>query len=150
VRQVLPRVAFSGLISNGDKSVVMVATGIEPDAEFAVKGPFLKIGAGKVLASGQQGAQVMLGEGLARSLKAGPGSSLTLLASTTEGALNALDVVVAVFSTGVPDRQAAGLHRHGHRAEAAGDTACPAWACSSPAWTPPRRPGPRCKPRGRS
>ena len=49
VRQVLPRVQFSGLISNGDKSVVMVATGIEPDAEFAVKGPFLKIGAGKVL-----------------------------------------------------------------------------------------------------
>jgi putative ABC transport system permease protein len=36
----------------------------------------------------------MLGEGLARSLKAAPGSSLTLLASTTEGALNALDVTV--------------------------------------------------------
>ena len=107
VRQVLPRVQFSGLISNGDKSVVMVATGIEPDAEFAVKGPFLKIGAGKVLASGQPGVptlSVMLGDGLARSLKAGPGTSLTLMASTTEGALNAVDVVVAgTFSTGVPD-----------------------------------------------
>jgi ABC-type lipoprotein release transport system permease subunit len=107
VRQVLPRVQFSGLISNGDKSVVMVATGIEPDAEFAVKGPFLKIGAGKVLASGQPGVPtlaVMLGEGLARSLKAGPGTSLTLMASTTEGALNAVDVVVAgTFSTGVPE-----------------------------------------------
>ena len=107
VRQVLPRVQFSGLISNGDKSVVMVATGIEPDAEFAVKGPFLKIGAGKVLASGQPGVPtlaVMLGDGLARSLKAGPGTSLTLMASTTEGALNAVDVVVAgTFSTGVPD-----------------------------------------------
>jgi putative ABC transport system permease protein len=46
----------------------------------------------------------MLGEGLAKSLKAKPGSSLTLLASTTEGALNALDVrVKGVFSTGVPD-----------------------------------------------
>jgi putative ABC transport system permease protein len=107
VRQVLPRVQFSGLISNGDKSVVMVATGIEPDAEFAVKGPFLKIGAGQVLASGQAGVptlRVMLGDGLARSLKAVPGTSLTLMASTTEGALNALDVVVAgTFSTGVPD-----------------------------------------------
>ena len=103
VRQVLPRVEFSGLISNGDKSVVMVAAGIDPDAEFAVKGPFLKMQAGKVLATGQ-GLAVMLGEGLAKSLKATPGSSLTLLASTTEGALNAMDVTVAgVFSTGVPD-----------------------------------------------
>lgn len=103
VRQVLPRVEFSGLISNGDKSVVMVAAGIDPDAEFAVKGPFLKMQAGKVLASGQ-GLAVMLGEGLAKSLKASAGSNLTLMASTTEGALNALDVTVAgVFSTGVRD-----------------------------------------------
>jgi putative ABC transport system permease protein len=104
VRQVLPRVAFSGLISNGDKSTVMIATGVEPDSEFAVKGPFLNLVAGDVLASGAKQAEVMLGEGLAKSLKAAPGSSLTLLASTTDGALNALDVTVkGVFSTGVPD-----------------------------------------------
>ena len=107
VRQVLPRVDFSGLISNGDKSVVMVAAGIAPDAEFAVKGPFLTMRSGQVLASGAAGQPalaVMLGEGLARSLKAAPGASLTLMASTTEGALNALDVVVTgVFSTGVPE-----------------------------------------------
>ena len=104
VRQVLPRVDFSGLISNGDKSTVMMATGVEPDSEFAVKGPFLTITAGQVLASGSQDAEVMLGEGLARSLKAKPGSSLTLLASTTEGAMNAMDVrVKGIFSTGVPD-----------------------------------------------
>jgi putative ABC transport system permease protein len=103
VRQVLPRVEFSGLVSNGDKSTVMMAAGIDPDAEFAIKGPFLSIKAGKVLASDQRG-QVMLGEGLARSLKAAPGTSLTLLASTTDGALNALDVTVqGVFSTGIPD-----------------------------------------------
>ena len=104
VRQVLPRIAFSGLISNGDKSTVMIATGVEPDAEFAVKGPFLNMTAGQVLASGTPDAEVMLGEGLAKSLKAAPGASLTLLASTTDGALNALDVrVKGVFSTGVPD-----------------------------------------------
>ena len=103
VRQVLPRVEFSGLVSNGDKSTVMMAAGIDPGAEFAVKGPFLTVKAGRVLA-GDQRLQVMLGEGLARSLKATPGSGLTLLASTTEGALNALDVTVAgVFSTGIPD-----------------------------------------------
>jgi putative ABC transport system permease protein len=103
VRHVLPRVEFSGLISNGDKSTVMMAAGIDPDAEFAVKGPFLKVSAGDVLQSSEHG-KVMLGVGLARSLKAEPGSSLTLLASTTEGALNALDVTVqGVFSTGIPD-----------------------------------------------
>lgn len=104
VRSVLPRVEFSGLISNGDKSTVMMATGIDPDAEFAVKGPFLTVTDGVVLASGSSEAEVMLGDALARSLKARPGSSLTLLASTTDGALNAMDVVVkGVFSTGVPD-----------------------------------------------
>ena len=104
VRQVLPRIAFSGLVSNGDKSTVMLATGVEPDAEFAVKGPFLNMTAGHVLASGTKDAEVMLGEGLAKSLKAQPGTSLTLLASTTDGALNAIDVrVKGVFSTGVPD-----------------------------------------------
>ncbi len=103
VRHVLPRVEFNGLISNGDKSTVMVAAGIAPDAEFAVKGPFLAIKAGDVLSADQRN-RVMLGEGLARSLKAQPGASLTLLTSTTEGALNAQDVIVqGVFSTGIPD-----------------------------------------------
>ena len=104
VRQVLPRVAFSGLISNGDKSTIMLATGVEPDSEFAVKGPFVNMRAGAVLESGSKNAEVMLGEGLASSLKAKPGSNLTLLATTTDGALNALDVTVkGVFSSGVPE-----------------------------------------------
>jgi putative ABC transport system permease protein len=60
--------------------------------------------AGDVLTSDAAQAEVMLGEGLAKSMKAKPGSGLTLLASTTDGALNALDVTVkGVFSTGVPD-----------------------------------------------
>ena len=104
VRHVLPRIAFSGLVSNGDKSTVMLATAVDPDHEFAVKGPFLNVISGDVLASDASQAEIMLGEGLAKSLKAKPGSGLTLLASTTDGALNAIDVTVkGVVSTGVPD-----------------------------------------------
>ncbi len=105
VRAVLPKVEFSGLVSNGDKSTVMMAVGVSPDDEFAVKGPFLTLKAGEVLAGGKSAsAEVMLGEALARSLSAKPGSSLTLLASTTDGALNAMDVQVkGIFSTGVPE-----------------------------------------------
>jgi putative ABC transport system permease protein len=103
VRQVLPRVEFNGLISNGDKSTVMMAVGIAPDAEFSVKGPFLTVKAGRVLGNDDRDA-VMLGARLARSLKAEPGSGLTLLASTAEGALNAQDVVVqGIVATGVPE-----------------------------------------------
>ena len=51
VRHVLPRVAFTGLISNGDKSTVMLAAGVDPDGEFTVKGPFLTVTAGKTLAA---------------------------------------------------------------------------------------------------
>lgn len=106
VRAVLPKVEFTGLVSNGEKSTVMVAVGVSPDDEFAVKGPFLSMKAGEVLSGDGRSAttEVMLGEALAKSLNAKPGSGLTLLASTTDGALNAMDVQVkGIFSTGVPD-----------------------------------------------
>lgn len=105
VRYLLPHIQFSGLISNGDKSVVMMGTGIDPESEFVVKGPFLKLRQGELLSrTASTAPQIMLGEGLAKSLNARPGSSLTLLASTSENSLNAVDVEVkGIFSTGIPD-----------------------------------------------
>ena len=106
VRYVLPRVQFSGLISNGDKSVVALGTGIDPAAEFKVRGPFLTMKAGETLdgIDSADAPEVMLGDGLARQLAVSPGDGLTLLATTSEGALNALDVrVKGIFSTGIPE-----------------------------------------------
>lgn len=104
VRYVLPRIEFSGLISNGDKSTIMIASGIDPDAEFSIKGPFLSLKSGSLLQSDSKVAAVVIGETLAASLKAQPGSNLTLMASTTDGALNALDVEVkGIVSTGIPE-----------------------------------------------
>lgn len=106
VKAVLPRLQFNGLISNGDKSEIFVGAGVE-GAEFQIKGPFLDVKAGQVLPLQPDlsaSVPIMLGEGLARSLKAEVGTELSLMSPTSSGALNALDVVVVgVFSTGVPD-----------------------------------------------
>ena len=115
VRAVLPRLSFSGLISNGDKSTIYVGSGVNP-TEFGVKGPFLNLTSGKNLSKKpdpEQDPGVMLGSGLARNLGATPGSFLTLLSTTTEGAMNAVDVrVVGVFSEGIPERDARQLYVH--------------------------------------
>lgn len=105
VRAVLPRIHFSGLVSNGDKTSTFIGLGVEPE-EFRVKGPFLDLLAGKVL-NGKQGKdglpEVVMAKGLARSMNVKPGDGITLLSTTTDGALNAIDFVVrGVYSTGVP------------------------------------------------
>lgn len=103
VRRVLPRIALSGLISNGDKSMVFVGTGADIPGEAAVRGPFLDLRAGELVDGDNPDGlpRVLLGEALAKSLKAQPGSGLTLLATTTDGGMNAIDVDVAgIVSTG--------------------------------------------------
>lgn len=104
VRGVLPRIQFSGLISNGDKSAVFVGSGIVPDLEFRLRGAQIAFVDGEQLSTGEPVPEVVLGSELAKLMKAKPGSSLTLLATTTEGSLNAVDVLVrGVASVGVPD-----------------------------------------------
>jgi len=107
VRMALPRVQFSGLISNGDKSSVFVGMGVDPGGEFYTKGPALTIVSGATLSSAPKvdaPAEILLGTELARQMKATPGSVLTLLSTTTAGSLNALDVTVrGTVTVGVPD-----------------------------------------------
>jgi len=102
VTRVLPRVTLSGLISNGDKSVIFLGIGADIEAEAQARGPFLQLVAGGFGSDDKSGLPpVLLGTDLAKSLNARPGSGLTLLGTTTAGGINAIDVMVAgVISTG--------------------------------------------------
>lgn len=102
VNRVLPRVVLSGLVSNGDKSMAFLGSGADIRAEAVVRGPFLELKEGGFEADDKTGLPpVLLGTDLARSLNAHPGTGLTLLATTTAGGINAIDVVVTgIVSTG--------------------------------------------------
>ena len=107
VAEVLPRIQFMGLLSNGPKSVAFMGTGVDPEREpkYMAVLESLKDGA---KASGGAGSQwlstvpgnrgVILGTGLAKSLGAAVGSSLTLMSTNKDGGLNALDVEVVGLS----------------------------------------------------
>lgn len=105
VRSVLPRIQLTGLITNGDKSTVFIGEGVDPHYEFQITASAIEVIQGEVLnPNADDVAQVMLGQGLAKSLKAEVGSSLTLLSTTVNGALNAIDVQVAgTFGSGIPE-----------------------------------------------
>ena len=104
VRGVLPRVQFSGLISNGDKSAVFIGSGVLAEEEFRLRGFQINFVAGEPFGTDGPAPEIAIGSELAKLMKANPGTSLTLLATTTEGNLNAVDVIVrGVVSVGVPD-----------------------------------------------
>jgi putative ABC transport system permease protein len=100
IRHVLPRVSFSGLVSNDDKSVIFMGIGAHLHEEVEIRGDFLDMVEGGVGHVGPEGApNVLVGVDLARSLGARSQSTLTLLATTTEGSINAIDVIVAGIIT---------------------------------------------------
>jgi putative ABC transport system permease protein len=104
VRAIAPRIQFSGLISNGDKSSVFVGSGVVPDIDFRLRGPQMSFLAGEAPGSNGAAPEVVIGNELAKLMKAKVGTSLTLLATTTEGSLNAVDVIVrGIVSVGVPE-----------------------------------------------
>jgi len=118
IRSIQPRIYLSGLVSNGSKSTIFMGTGVN-DREFDMKGPFLDIRAGQSLSDVTSSRydpakpQVMLGVDLARNLKVDVGDWVTLLATTSDGALNAFDFNVrGIYSTGVPDLDKRQLYIH--------------------------------------
>ncbi len=100
VSAVLPRIDFVGLAASGAKSVPYLGVGVDPEPEAAATYARELIVAGKYL-SGDGGEGVVLGTGLASALQVKTGDSITLMATTPDGSLNAVDAVV----TGLADVQ---------------------------------------------
>jgi len=100
VSAVLPRIDFVGLAVSGAKSVPYLGVGVDPEPEAAATYARELIVAGKYL-SGDGGDGVVLGTGLASALQVKTGDSVTLMATTPDGSLNAVDAVV----TGLADVQ---------------------------------------------
>lgn len=107
VRQVVTRLNFSGLISNGNQTLTFQGTGTAPENENRAFGLMQRITAGQPL-SGEENAtyEILLGKELARRLGVQLGDNVTLLSTTIHGAINALDVQVrGIVSTGNPDSE---------------------------------------------
>jgi len=98
VAEVMARVSFSGLVSNGRNEWPIVGEGVEAEKEAAL-GSLLRISAGRQLAATDVNG-ILLGHGVAGALKLRPGDTLTLLVNTAEGALNSLEFeVVGTFQS---------------------------------------------------
>jgi len=93
VASVLPRIDFVGLATNGAKSVPFLGVGVDPEPEAAATYAKELVTAGRYL-SGDGGDGVVLGTGLASALNVRVGDRVTLMATTPDGSLNAVDGLV--------------------------------------------------------
>ena len=93
VEEVLPRVEFVGLATNGTKSVPFLGLGVDPGPESSATLARELVVSGTYLSS-PDSEDVVLGTGLASAIGAKPGDRITLMATTPEGSLNAVDGVV--------------------------------------------------------
>ncbi len=106
VNIVLARIDLMGLISNGDKSVAFIGNGVEPELEKRLR---TIIGNNSLMYDSliihqKEDEIIVLGTGLSESLNAKTGDYLTIMATTADGALNAIDVKVAgTFDAGIQE-----------------------------------------------
>ncbi len=98
VDDVMARINFSGLISNGKTDWPIIGDGIEPGREARL-GTHIKLIDGRQLAE-SDAFGILIGSGVARTLQLRPGDRITLLVNLAEGALNSQEFeVVGVFQS---------------------------------------------------
>jgi putative ABC transport system permease protein len=94
----MARVSFSGLLNNGHTDLSIIGEGVEPDKEARL-GSHLSISGGRQLAPADAYG-ILIGYGVATSLKLAAGDRVTLLLTTAEGAMNSLEFeVVGIFQS---------------------------------------------------
>jgi len=96
------RLNFSGLLSNGKTSMGVFGTGMDADKEAIMNSAVSILDGEDLFADDTDGA--LIGSGLAGNLKIKVGDYLTLLSSTADGAVNAVDVKVSgIMTTGTKE-----------------------------------------------
>ncbi len=93
VDAVLPRIDFVGLATVGARSIPFLGVGVDPGPEAAATLASGLVVSGRYLA-GDGGEGIVLGTGLASALEVKVGDRVTLLATTPDGSLNAVDGLV--------------------------------------------------------
>ncbi len=105
-KEVMPRLDFSGLLNNGETEITIIAEAVEPTQEALLSGG-LRVLAGRALTT-KDAQAVMIGKGVADSLRVKPGATVTLMAPTIDGAMNTAELTVigifASFSKDYDDR----------------------------------------------
>lgn len=92
VRSVGARLSFTGLLSQGDSTLSFLGEGVDPAAERDLS-EALRMNSGENLVPGDQNVAV-LGQGLADNLGVHAGDTLTIMATTGSGGINAMDIKV--------------------------------------------------------
>lgn len=105
VRRIAPRLAFGGLVSNGQRTLTFQALAVDPAREQQAFGQFQNLIAGDALTSEpDRKFSALLGREMARRLGVKPGEVVTAMTSTAGGAINAIDLEVAgILATGTPE-----------------------------------------------
>lgn len=92
------RIEFTGLLGNEKISRATVVRGVDPDNEALINSALTILAGTELDADEPEG--VLLGEGLAQSVNAHVGDTLTLLSATVNGVMNAVEVkVVGIFQS---------------------------------------------------
>lgn len=101
VEQVFPRVGFSALLKKGKTTISGSGQGVEA-AKEAIFFHSLNVEEGNTLTTEPDG--ILLGQGLAKSLDAKPGDSVTVMATSNRGIIKKeVFVVTGIFHTGSLD-----------------------------------------------
>jgi putative ABC transport system permease protein len=102
VELVTPRMAFSGILSSGDKSTVVAGEAGNPENEIKLNS-YARLKQGTRLRSARPYG-LIIGAGVARKISTKTGDTLTLMSNMINGGINAVDLeVVGITDSGFAD-----------------------------------------------